>query len=63
MIFSDREFFYVSGITVNDIYHLRGRNIAVVGTVTPDMLGNIWQEVEYRLDLCKATNGSHVEIY
>ena len=27
------------------------------------MLHNIWVEVEYRLDISRATNGSHVEHY
>jgi hypothetical protein len=32
-------------------------------TVTPMMLQNTWKEVEYRLDICRAAMGAHVEIY
>jgi hypothetical protein len=27
------------------------------------MLRNTWVEIEYRLDVCRATKGAHVEIY
>jgi hypothetical protein len=27
------------------------------------MLQATWDEVEYRLDICRATNGAHIEIY
>lgn len=45
------------------INHLEERIIATVEPVTPIMLANIWQEVEYRLDVCRARNISHVQIY
>ena len=48
---------------IRDINHLRERIIAAVETVTPAMLANTWRAVEYRLDVCRATNGSHVEVY
>lgn len=48
---------------IRDINHLRERIVTAVGTVTPDMLVNTWREFEYRLDVCRATNGSHVEVY
>jgi hypothetical protein len=31
--------------------------------ITPDVLGRVWQELEYRLDVCRATKGAHIEIY
>ena len=34
-----------------------------VATVTPNMLQATWNEVEYRLDVCRATGGAHIEIY
>ena len=34
-----------------------------VNSVTPQMLHNTWVEIEYRLDISRATNGSHVEVY
>ena len=31
--------------------------------ITPHMLINTWQEPEYRLDICRATTGVHIEVY
>jgi hypothetical protein len=33
----------------------------LVATVTPNMLQATWNEVEYRLDICRATKGAHIE--
>ena len=33
-----------------------------VATVT-HMIQNMWAEAEYRLDICRATRGAHIEIY
>jgi hypothetical protein len=27
-----------------------------------EMLINAWQELEYRLDICRATTGAHIEV-
>ena len=27
------------------------------------MLGNTWREIDYRLDVLRATKGAHVEVY
>ena len=32
-------------------------------TVNEEMLKNTWREIEYRLDILRATNGAHVEVY
>jgi len=32
-------------------------------TITEDMLENTWREIDYRLDVLRATNGAHVEVY
>ena len=31
--------------------------------LTPHMLINTWQELEYGLDICRATTGAHSEVY
>ena len=31
--------------------------------ITPHMLINTWQELEYCLDICRATAGAHIEVY
>ena len=42
---------------------LRQRIIEAVELITPHMLINTWQELEYRLDICRATTGVHIEVY
>jgi hypothetical protein len=37
------------------------RCVAIVGAsecITNEMLANTWRETEYRLDVCRATNGT-----
>jgi hypothetical protein len=48
---------------VRDVIDLRKRVIEVVELITPHMLINTWQELEYRLDICQATAGAHIEVY
>ena len=48
---------------VRDVADLRQRIIEAVELLTPHMLLNMWQELEYRLDICRATTGAHVEVY
>lgn len=48
---------------IRDVQHLRERIVNCVATVPPDMLARTWEEVEYRLDVCRATNGAHIELY
>jgi len=31
--------------------------------ITAHMLTNTWQELEYRLDICRAITGAHIEVY
>jgi hypothetical protein len=42
---------------------LRQRIIEAVELITPHMVINTWQELEYRLDICRATTGAHTEAY
>ena len=32
-------------------------------TIDEAMLQRTWQEIEYRLDVLRATNGAHIEVY
>ena len=48
---------------VRDFADLQERIYVAVNNVTSQMLLNTWVEVEYRLDIPRATNGSHVEVY
>jgi hypothetical protein len=48
---------------VRDVADLRQRIIEAVELITPHMLINTWQELKYRLDICRATAGAHNEVY
>ena len=48
--------------TGGDLADLRQRIIEAVEFLTPHLLVNTWQELEYRLDLCRATKGAHIEV-
>jgi hypothetical protein len=34
-----------------------------ISAIPADMLHRTWQELEYRLDVIRATNGAHIEVY
>jgi hypothetical protein len=42
---------------------LRQCIIESVELITPHMPINTWQELEHRLDICRATTGAHTEVY
>jgi hypothetical protein len=48
---------------VRDLADLRQRIIEAVEFITPHMLINMCQELEYRLDICRATIGAHNKVY
>ena len=48
---------------VRDINDLQHRIIEAIDTVTVDMLPRTWQEIEYQLDMVRATDGVYVEVY
>ena len=48
---------------VRDLADLGQRIIEAVELITLHMLINTWQELEYRLDICRATTGAHIEVY
>ena len=48
---------------VPDITNLKARIADVFATVTEDMLENTWREIDYQLDILRATKGAHVEVY
>jgi hypothetical protein len=48
---------------VPDIDILKAKIRDAVAAVTEEMLEKTWREVECRLDVCRATNGAHVEVY
>jgi len=48
---------------IRNIQHLQDRITSATEIVTRDMIQKTWQEMEFRLDVSRATNGSHTEMY
>jgi hypothetical protein len=46
-----------------DINDLKERITDAIATVDEAMLGRTWMEIEYRLDVLRAKNGAHVEVF
>lgn len=62
--------FYLWGYIKDRVYvpplpaslqELRVRITEAVESITPDCLANVWREIDYRFDVCRATHGAHVE--
>ena len=48
---------------VSYIGDLQQRIIEALDTVTVGILARTWLETEYRLDILRATDGAHAEVY
>ena len=44
-----------------NLEELKRRIEEVATTVSEDMLQRVWQEFDYRVDICRVTRGSHIE--
>jgi hypothetical protein len=44
-----------------NVAELRTVTTAAVAEVTPEMLRSVWQDIDYRCDVCCNTNRSHIE--
>jgi hypothetical protein len=44
-----------------DLAVLLARIIAAVKNIDATMLARVWQELEYRIDVCRVTRGAHIE--
>lgn len=62
--------FYLRGYIKDTVYtppiphniaDLKGHIIAAVTDIDADTLGRVWTGLDYRLDVCRVTNGSHIE--
>jgi hypothetical protein len=47
----------------NDLLELRQFITAAVATINRDMLETVWTEMDYRIDVCLVTRGSHIESF
>jgi hypothetical protein len=41
---------------------LKARIIAAANNIDAHMLTRVWQELEYRTDVCRVTRGAHIEL-
>ena len=48
---------------IRNVQHLQERITWAIETVTRKMIQKTWQETEFRLDVSRATNGAHIEMY
>jgi len=48
---------------VPDITNLKARLTDAYATINEDTLADTWREINYRLDVLRATKGAHVEVY
>ena len=44
-----------------NVNELKQRIIIALETVTQDMLHYVWEELDYRLEVCRVTGGAHIE--
>jgi len=44
-----------------DLADLKERIIAAAKNIDALMLPHVWQELEYRVDVCRVTRGAHIE--
>ena len=52
------------GVTLEWLRHCLSVLItSPIETVTRDMIQKTWQEIEFRLDVSRTTNGAHIEMY
>ncbi|GBN54935.1 hypothetical protein AVEN_227632-1 [Araneus ventricosus] len=63
--------FFLWGFVKNIVYKTpvpsldepKRRIVTTIQNVTPQLLENTWREIEFRLDVLRATKGSHVRIH
>jgi len=44
-----------------DLADIKARIIAAVKNIDAPMLARVWQELEYRIDVCRVARGAHIE--
>ena len=52
---------YSSPPLPRDLADLKARIIAAVKNIDAPMLTRVWQEREYRIDVCRVTRGAQIE--
>jgi hypothetical protein len=44
-----------------DLPQLQQRIVEAVAAIDRQMLQRVWQELDYRIDICRVTKGGHIE--
>jgi len=44
-----------------NVNQLKQKTAIALETVTQDMLHRVWEELDYRLAVCRVTGGAHIE--
>jgi hypothetical protein len=52
---------YAKDVTPRDLADLKTRIIAAVKNTDAPMLTRVWQQLEFRNDVCRVTRGAHIE--
>ena len=47
--------------SMHSIPELKVRIRTAIETITADMLQTVWNELDYRVDVCRITKGAHIE--
>ena len=47
--------------TVQVLYMCTLCDSTAIETITADMLQTVWNELDYRVDVCRITKGAHIE--
>ena len=62
--------FFLCGYVKDQVYvpllpacipELKVRIRTAIETITADMLQTVWNELDYRVDVCRVTKGAHIE--
>jgi len=46
---------------ITNIYNKKTKGHTLMELFTVNMLTRVWQELEYRMDVCCVTHGAHIE--
>jgi hypothetical protein len=57
-----KQIIYEYSVRIHSIPHLKQPIRAAAATVTADVLGRVWQQMERRLDVCRTAYGAHTEL-
>jgi hypothetical protein len=52
----------ICSLRIQNIQHLKQRIKETAASVTVDVLGRVWQEMECRVDDCRATSEAYIEL-